>query len=371
MSWYLKKPDDSMFGPVDLPTLKSWAASGSVAPEDHISEDQENWIFAANLDDLQMDWVLEFEDGAEYGPLHVSTIKQMVEKGELDPGLMVSHRERDEKRFVWEIALVVLFKTNRHLKKSSAALADRLSQVEAAAADAKPTTVELPADAAQAMRDWKTASEKLDKQTKDTDRWKTRYEELREVTERELSELKEKIAVHKKQAIQDAAQNEKLDLKVAQADKRLTALQSSEGGGSGEVDAVMESYNELSTNYEVLLSQLGGKNEEIQSLMNSRAEAERHAEASVQEMSKRMHREQAEADSARNRFHELEETHLQLVKAYREMNDRYIQLRQNQGAPMSEPVPAAVTERSRPVVDTQPAKKAPGKSWKPKVRLNR
>jgi len=440
MTWYLKKSDDSIFGPVEISVLKSWATTGRVAPEDHISEDQENWIYAANLDELQMDWVLKFDDASEYGPLHVLAIKQMVQDGDLDPGLEAVHRSTGETRAVWEIALVVLFKTNRHLEESSGVLADRLSKVEAMAADAEeradragnagerasedeelagrlskaearaaeaevlaerlskaealtaeaeerlaqveatgmkaegsqvdtapPQVAELPPDSAQAVRDWKDATEKLDIQKKETERWNARYDDLLQRTEKELAEFREQVDTLKRQAVQVTSENEQLTIRLSQSAKRLETLSSAGENPSGQLDALTESYNDLSNNYEVLMRQLSGKNDEIHGLMTSRADAESHADLAVQEMSTRLHREQEEADAARTRFRELEDTHLQLVKAYREMNDRYIQLRQNQGVvpePNLKPAPVADDAAALPTKDKK-------SGWKPKVRLTR
>ena len=42
-----------------------------------------------------------------------------------------------------------------------------------------------------------------------------------------------------------------------------------------------------------------------------------------------LRREQEEAEAARKKLIEVEETHLQLVQAYRDLNDRYIRSRQN------------------------------------------
>ena len=66
--WRVKKaPDDSLYGPVDVETLKEWANSAQIAPEDMVDEGDDNWRRAPEIDFLEMLWLVKLPGGQIYG----------------------------------------------------------------------------------------------------------------------------------------------------------------------------------------------------------------------------------------------------------------------------------------------------------------
>jgi hypothetical protein len=92
MNWYLRKSDDTVYGPVDDTMLRQWATEGRIAPEDRISKDRQNWSPAHDLPALQMDWLIAMEDGSLYGPLHLSALRELVADGSLTPQTRLTHK---------------------------------------------------------------------------------------------------------------------------------------------------------------------------------------------------------------------------------------------------------------------------------------
>ena len=58
--WFLMKYDDgSVFGPIPFEQLRQWALDAQVSPLDKVSTDEQNWIKAPMVPDLEMDYLVE------------------------------------------------------------------------------------------------------------------------------------------------------------------------------------------------------------------------------------------------------------------------------------------------------------------------
>ncbi len=106
--WYLKKPDNSVYGPVTLSNLGLWAMDGRVAPEDQVSTDQQQWGPAYELSELEMDYTIRLSDGTEYGPIHRIALCDMVGDGSISPTAIVIHGSSGEQFRAYEIVLPAL-----------------------------------------------------------------------------------------------------------------------------------------------------------------------------------------------------------------------------------------------------------------------
>ncbi len=96
--WFIRIDSGDTYGPVDLPTLKEWAAQGRVEPDNEISEDQESWRQAESLPELEMDWMAELDDGTSYGPFNIALAPELTERGVLPANATLRHRETGETR---------------------------------------------------------------------------------------------------------------------------------------------------------------------------------------------------------------------------------------------------------------------------------
>ena len=94
--WTLRKADGSRYGPVPLETLKEWACTGRIAPEDEISEDGSRWVRAATLPALEMRWEVILPDGSAYGPLNILAIGELLLDGSVSPEDRIREAGREE-----------------------------------------------------------------------------------------------------------------------------------------------------------------------------------------------------------------------------------------------------------------------------------
>ena len=92
MLWRVKKgPDDAVYGPVDPETLKEWANSAQVAPEDMVDESDENWRVAPEIDFLEMLWLVKLPGGETYGPTTVGTLREFIKEGLVTEKTVATH----------------------------------------------------------------------------------------------------------------------------------------------------------------------------------------------------------------------------------------------------------------------------------------
>ena len=82
--WYLRKASDgSLFGPLTFQQLQQWAADAQVSPLDRVSSDQNNWMKAPMLPELQMDYIVEVGEEQYYGPTTLGAIAEFIAAGEI------------------------------------------------------------------------------------------------------------------------------------------------------------------------------------------------------------------------------------------------------------------------------------------------
>ena len=90
--WYLRKASDgSLFGPLTFQQLRQWAADAQVSPLDRVSSDQNNWIKAPMLPELQMDYIVEVGEDQYYGPTTLGAIAEFIAAGEINPETTVTN----------------------------------------------------------------------------------------------------------------------------------------------------------------------------------------------------------------------------------------------------------------------------------------
>jgi flagellar motor protein MotB len=95
--WHVKIADGSIYGPVDLATLRSWSSQGRIEPDNEISQDRKKWILAQDLRDLQMSWVAHLPDGTSYGPFNIHLLPDLKQNEVLPPGTELEHRYSGER----------------------------------------------------------------------------------------------------------------------------------------------------------------------------------------------------------------------------------------------------------------------------------
>lgn len=197
--------------------------------------------------------------------------------------------------------------------------------------------------------------------TKEIAKLKTMYEEERRAGLELENRMNERIGESKRNEADALVHQEDTARRLHHMElnyKKLTDF-TEEGGSEEDLKAqfalLITSHNELSQSYDTLLTQLHQKTQEIDRQMAERHQIENEASDRIRVMEAITKREQDEAARMRQQFVRIQATHLQLVKSYREMNDRIICYRQQQD-------PDAAAQQS----EIEGAAPATG----PRIRLN-
>jgi len=70
----LRTPDGSVYGPVGVATLCTWAADARVIPGCALSTDGKTWRPVETFPEIRLNWSVKFDDGNVYGPLNLLAI---------------------------------------------------------------------------------------------------------------------------------------------------------------------------------------------------------------------------------------------------------------------------------------------------------
>jgi uncharacterized phage infection (PIP) family protein YhgE len=212
---------------------------------------------------------------------------------------------------------------------------------------------------------WKETARRKDYFEREAQKWKRMYEQERRDAQRREDEMQERIEELRQSEISARTIRNQVEHKLMQIDKNYVLLKEtvsanhSEHPDADRMATLMEAYNNLAENYDTVLSQLTGKSEELQSMQETRQQLEKEMKERLARMDRIVEREQQEADRARIRLAEIEHTHHQLLRSFRELNDRYIHLRERQARSTPEPASASTVQDSS------------GKTSKSRLKLNR
>ncbi|MFU8779721.1 MAG: OmpA family protein [Kiritimatiellia bacterium] len=96
--WYLKKKNNTQYGPVTIDELIGWARECRIVAGNQASTDQQNWIPVEDIPALQMDWLARRQDGKQFGPFPLSALPALQKHRVLPPEALLSHRHTQETR---------------------------------------------------------------------------------------------------------------------------------------------------------------------------------------------------------------------------------------------------------------------------------
>jgi len=136
MLWRIRKsPDNSIYGPVDVETLKEWANSAQIAPDDMVDESDENWRVAPEIDFLEMVWLVKLPGGEIYGPTTVGTLREFINEGLVTEKTLVTHGKTHQSLPLTALVAAVDFEKKRasrrpptEVNKSTASLAVEMAK---------------------------------------------------------------------------------------------------------------------------------------------------------------------------------------------------------------------------------------------------
>jgi len=136
MIWRIKKAaDNSIYGPVDMETLKEWADSAQIAPDDMIDESDENWRLAPEIDFLEMLWLVKLPSGEIYGPTTVGTLREFINEDLVTEKTLATHGKTHQSLPLTALVAAVDFERKRAMRrppsevnKSTASLAVEMAK---------------------------------------------------------------------------------------------------------------------------------------------------------------------------------------------------------------------------------------------------
>lgn len=185
---------------------------------------------------------------------------------------------------------------------------------------------------------WKEQELRIEELEREVTKWKALYRENFENEKKLTEQLDREQLEHETTVREGRIENEQLHLSLKQSETRYTEMQEAlaEQAGSStpsqkvlqELADVKVRFDEVSHLYSELLGRYEGKSHDVDAM-----EADRHEiMGQVAEQSRLTARmvEEARSESigARQKLAEMEHEHLELSRAYRDLNDKYIKLRQ-------------------------------------------
>jgi len=96
--WFLRADDGAVYGPATMETLKAWCLDGRIEPGNELSRDQETWVPAQSVPELEMDWHARLDDGTRIGPFPLSLVPGLLENGIIHGNSILEHRVTGETR---------------------------------------------------------------------------------------------------------------------------------------------------------------------------------------------------------------------------------------------------------------------------------
>ena len=335
MEWFLKKRDGQVYGPVTPEDLQQWAAAGRIAADDEVSNDETNWRRAAEVAELGLDWMVETSTGALYGPFNLLALGDLIRDGSVPAAAPIIHRVTGERHVLHEAMLLVVLEQNTRLAATAQELRAQLEDAEAELNEmaSAPAEVIVP-PGASGQAEWKDMAGKRDFFEKETQKWKRLHNDAIAAAQKRESELVERNEHLRREELAARMQLEQTQLSLVKLEKTLkqigdtTVFRSDAEATTAQRAALFDAYNELSQRCGTLMDQLNSKSAELEEMLQSQDRIRSEAEQRVLTMEANMHKEREDADRARKRALQLEEDHLQLLRSFRDLNDRYIRLRQ-------------------------------------------
>jgi len=196
--------------------------------------------------------------------------------------------------------------------------------------------------------EWKEMASKRDHYEKEMHRWKRLYADLQTNSTNREQELSERVEHLRREEIATHTQLEQTQISLQKLQKTLnqisdvTVFPTATEATAAQRAAILDAYNELSSRCDTLMDQLNAKSAELEEFEQSQQHIKEEADQRVQTIEAHMRKERDDADRARKRALMLEEDHLQLLRSFRDLNDRYIRMRQGtgQGAAGGNPWPS-------------------------------
>lgn len=367
MTWFLRKSNGVEYGPTDLETLRAWAADGRIAPDDLISRDHENWTPAPEEMLLEIEWIVEGAEGDVGGPFHLRTCAEWLREGVLPPDTVVRNARSGRRAVLGELFPEIAAAVAALAAAPAGVLSDTTSPVEAAPLSA-------PAGAAAAAPErvsWQALARERDALVDEARKWHELYDQLSTAARQRENELQTRLRDTEQELIrtQSALERAQQEIRQFRREREETATQGPSRDWAAAYFALMRAYDALSAELEQKLRELRALREEV-------ATAKTAADERVKLADTQIAAERRAADEARRALAETEQAHESVLRSLRELNDRYIRLRERYAGGMAPgaatpapPTPSAPT--AAPAEQPSGERPPPPAPAGPKIRLMR
>lgn len=205
-----------------------------------------------------------------------------------------------------------------------------------------------PVSAPERTLTWQTIARERDRFESETLKWKALFEKESAA----LQDLDAKMAELRRRSEDDqlAAADE-----IERLRKEIESLhKQSEQGATAAAEGdegLIRAYRDLTANYDLLATQLADKSAELQQVQDEAAVVRQEGETRIHLAEEQARRERASLDATRRRLQDLERSHAEIVQSYRDMNDRYIRMREQLSSGEPAAAPAAAAEPALPAAD--------------------
>jgi len=337
MSWFLKKPNGAVYGPVELAQLQRWAGDGRVAPGDLLSPDQQAWRPAPDVPELEMVWEVELPDGTFYGPIHLLATGDLIRDGTVASASRVINRHNGEGHVLGEALLQALLAQNAQCAGLAAEpAATPPSGGDAAAARPVAGTPATPAADPPGMNaaDWRDIAAQKDAWEKAALKWQRMYTDAQARAERHEQQQEARFNDLRREDLAARTELEDAQRRLKHLEQLHEQVQlATQGKTDAELLAIqrvalLEAYDGLAQRCDSLLRRLDAKSIELEELNAMLARVAKDAEERLRRMEEQVRQARSDSENARQRALAIEGDHLHLLRAYRELNGHYIQLRQ-------------------------------------------
>ena len=348
---YYYQDKDQIFGPAELEMLYAWAQQGELSGQLPIAKDDPEGEYkpAAEWPELEMEWEVTSEKGVS-GPLHVEAVIALLENETFAPGDQARERATGETYEVVDLSCAVLMQQNEALRE---ALEASPSQGD------EPGEEAAYADIPHNKREWQDTLKQRDELAKEAAKWKKFYEDLGDRNERNVKQLNDQLDTLKadERIASDRIRNLAKQRRVLE-ERNLEIQESALAGASTSNDDALEllklkrAYNDLSDKLENVLDQLTVRTEQLEKIYAQRDEIELTVRHKEEELQQTIREEREENQRIRRQHMDLENLHAELLRSFRELNDKMVQMRNNPDfkstpSPAQEIVPPASGKRGR------------------------
>lgn len=117
--WRVKKlADNTIYGPVDEKTLKEWAHSAQISPQDLIDRSgDEVWRLAPEIEFLEMLWLVKLPGDETYGPTTIGTLREFVDEGLITEKTPATHFKTNQSLPIGALFAAMEFEKKREAKR--------------------------------------------------------------------------------------------------------------------------------------------------------------------------------------------------------------------------------------------------------------